>query len=120
MGKALYLLVRQRFPCDFAHALRRAERPPPGSRFPPLDPVREAGTRTDNAPFTPTRSSPPSVAMGPRVPARSPMGGKSWQATQARRLLLFRRNTRLRRCASPKFARTQRTGRGAKLKGQSG
>jgi hypothetical protein len=30
--------------------------------FPPLDPIREAGARTDDAGLTPARASPPSVA----------------------------------------------------------
>jgi hypothetical protein len=46
-----------------------------GSRFPPFDPFREAGARTDNAVFTPSGSPPPSVASRPRVAARSPMSG---------------------------------------------
>jgi hypothetical protein len=41
-------------------------------RFPPSDPVRDAGARTDNALFTPACSSPPSVAIRPRLAARSP------------------------------------------------
>ena len=55
------------------------------SRCPPFDPVREAGARTDNALFTPACSSPPSIAMRPRVAARSPMSGASWWATGAAR-----------------------------------
>jgi hypothetical protein len=48
-----------------------------GSSFPPLDPIREAGARMDNARFTPACSSPPCVALRPRVAARSPMIGVS-------------------------------------------
>ena len=44
--------------------------------------VREAGARTDNALFTPACSSPPSVALRPRVAARSPMSGASLPATR--------------------------------------
>lgn len=33
------------------------------SRFPPFDPIREPGARTDSALFPPVRPSPPSVAM---------------------------------------------------------
>ena len=54
------------------HGSRRA------IRFP-----REAGARTDEALFTLARSSPPSIALRPRVAARSPMSGASWPATQA-------------------------------------
>jgi hypothetical protein len=39
--------------------------------------------RTDNPLFTPPRSSLPSVALRPRVAARSSMRGASWPATQA-------------------------------------
>jgi hypothetical protein len=48
-----------------------------GSRFPPLDPVREARARTEGARFTPPCSSLPSVALRPCVAARSPMSA-SW------------------------------------------
>jgi hypothetical protein len=34
------------------------------SRFSPRDPVREAGARTDDAVFTPARSSPPPLRCG--------------------------------------------------------
>jgi hypothetical protein len=48
-----------------------------GSRFPPSDPFarlkHERMTR-----FTPARSSPRSIALRPRVAARSPMSGASW------------------------------------------
>jgi len=45
-------------------------------------PVRAAGARTVNALFTPAHSSPPSVAMRPRVAAHSPMSGTSLPATE--------------------------------------
>jgi hypothetical protein len=45
------------------------------SRFPPYDPVREAGGRTDSAYYTPTCSSPSSMATCPRVMAVGPPGG---------------------------------------------
>jgi hypothetical protein len=60
---------------------------------PTFDAVREAGA--GDSLFTPTRSPPPSVAMRPRVAARSamsgalwpvarsPMSGEAWPATQA-------------------------------------
>ena len=56
----------------FRHAFWRtrfpsAERPPTVPGFPPPDPVREAGARADNAAFAPACSSPPFVAMRPRV-----------------------------------------------------
>jgi hypothetical protein len=41
------------------------EWPLDGSWFPPFDPVREAGARTDSPPFTPMCSSPPSVCDAP-------------------------------------------------------
>jgi len=44
---------------------------------PPLDPLREAGTRTNNALLAPAHSPPRSVATQPRVAARSPMNGAS-------------------------------------------
>jgi hypothetical protein len=52
-------------------------------RFPPFDPVREAGARTDSTLFTSACSSPPAVALRPRLAARSPMSGASWPATEA-------------------------------------
>jgi hypothetical protein len=54
-----------------------------GSRFPPRDPVREAGARADRARPTPSCASPPSAALHPRVAARSAMSGASWVATHA-------------------------------------
>jgi hypothetical protein len=53
------------------------------SRFPPLDRVREAGARTDDALFkagasallAPACSSPLTIAMRPRRAARAPMSG---------------------------------------------
>jgi hypothetical protein len=51
---------------------------------PPFDPVHHAGARTDNARFTPARSSPPSIAMRPRAAARSLMSGAWWRRRQAR------------------------------------
>jgi hypothetical protein len=53
------------------------EWPLDGSWFPPFDPVREAGARTDSPPFTPMCSSPPSVAMRLRI-ATQTMDGLSW------------------------------------------
>jgi len=41
--------------------------PPTGPDFPPFDPVRKAGARTDIALFKPARSSPPSIAQRPSV-----------------------------------------------------
>ncbi len=50
---------------------------------PPLDPVREPGARPADTRFTPARSSPPCIAMRPRVAARSPRSGASLPATTA-------------------------------------
>ena len=61
-----------------AHALQSVEWPPTRRGSRPFDPVREAGARTDNALFAPACSSPPSVALRPRVAARSSMSGASW------------------------------------------
>jgi hypothetical protein len=52
------------------------------SRFPPSDPAREAGARTDNALFAPPCSSSPSVALRRRVAARASMGEASLPATK--------------------------------------
>jgi hypothetical protein len=57
-----------------AQALRSLAWPPHASRFPP---VREAGARTEDALFTPACSPPPSVALRPRVAARSSLSGAS-------------------------------------------
>jgi hypothetical protein len=54
------------------------------SSFPPFDPVREAVARTDSARLAPARSSPPSVALCPCVPARSSMSGASRPAREAK------------------------------------
>src|SRR6202034_2912928 len=53
------------------------EWPLDGSWFPPFDPVREAGARTDSPPFTPMCSSPPSVAMRLGI-ATQTMDNLSW------------------------------------------
>ena len=67
-----------------ADGLRPVEWPPTASRFPPSDRVREAGARTDNAPSTPSCSSPAPIARRPRVAARSPMSGASLAADEGR------------------------------------
>ena len=65
---------------DFAVWTWRA---PSRSRFLPLDPVREAGGRTDNACFNTGSSPPPFLALRPRVAAHSPMSVASWRAPKA-------------------------------------
>jgi hypothetical protein len=48
-----------------------------------LDPLRQAEARTVHGFLTLAHSSPLSVALRPRVAARSPMRGASWPATKA-------------------------------------
>ena len=71
--------------CVFACAPQSVGWPASAPRFPPPDPVREAGARTDSVLVTPACSSPPSLALRPRVAARSPMRGDKWTATKPMR-----------------------------------
>jgi len=86
---------------------------PPGSAAPPTATPTTRGARRSirftsvalermTRLFTPACSSPPSVAMRPRVAARSPMRGASWRGTQAAecrcaRLVRSHRTLRVRR-----------------------